>query len=339
MLILENISHDDLKKFIKEFYNYALSKLNLDRTPKLSLRADKTNAEDMFGKTGYYDPEEEKIVLFTTNRHAKDILRSFAHELIHHEQKCRGSDKSVDLSKTATDPAYASHDEGLREMEREAFERGNMIFRDWCDMKKMEREGNIMSEKINEATKKQKQTLSHIKKSVEKTYPGKSKKEATATAHAIKANIEKGKVAHGKGKKMTEEKPDPAGDGSKVTGGDFAVTAKKIAISKNTGNKKELEKQKDIMNKLKKQPKKEGSANFGDGAEYIEALEEVKKMKCEACGSMYEEGKQHACKESKNESKSMPYPELFQQKERLFKERFNNHEEIIFQELMKKFIK
>lgn len=139
-LLLEQISHEELKKTAKELYNYAITILNkIDRSPKLIFKTDQDNADDILGKTGYYEPEEEIICLYITDRHPKDILRSFCHELVHHEQNCRGDTEELDLSKTAEDPAYASHDEGLREMEREAFERGNMIFRDWCDMKKMER--------------------------------------------------------------------------------------------------------------------------------------------------------------------------------------------------------
>jgi hypothetical protein len=143
-LLLENVSKEDLKKYLKEFYNYAKKELQLDRSPRLFLKEDKENAEDMFGKTGFYDPENEEIHLFISDRHAKDILRSFSHELVHHAQKLDGLTDKLDLSKT-TNPAYASEDEGLREMERDAFERGNMIFRDWCDGKKLERK-NIMAE-------------------------------------------------------------------------------------------------------------------------------------------------------------------------------------------------
>ncbi len=143
-LLLENVSKEDFKKYLKEFYNYAKKELELDRSPRVFLKEDKKNADDMFGKTGYYDPENEEIHLFISDRHAKDILRSFSHELVHHAQKLDGLTDKIDLSKTAN-PAYASEDEGLREMERDAFERGNMIFRDWCDRKKLERK-NIMTE-------------------------------------------------------------------------------------------------------------------------------------------------------------------------------------------------
>jgi hypothetical protein len=148
-LLLENLSPEDMKKYLKEYYNYAASELQISRPPKLFLKEDTENANNLLGKTGYYDPDKEEIYLYTTNRHAKDIIRSFAHELIHHHQKLSGFNDDLDLSKTVNDPAYASHDPKLREMERDAFERGNMMFRDWCDAKKMERKQTMNEVKIN----------------------------------------------------------------------------------------------------------------------------------------------------------------------------------------------
>lgn len=148
-LLLEKISDEEFKKYLKEFYNYAISKLQINKTPKLVLEYNMKNADDMFGKTGFYNPDKLSIHLFVKDRHPKDVLRSFAHELIHHEQNCKGLNKSLDMKKTATDPAYASHDPKLREMERDAFERGNMLFRDWCDMQKIKRM-SVMENKKNE---------------------------------------------------------------------------------------------------------------------------------------------------------------------------------------------
>ena len=48
---------------------------------------------------------------------------------MHHHQNCRG-DFDGDIT---TNEGYAQNDEHLREMEREAYECGNMIFRDWED--------------------------------------------------------------------------------------------------------------------------------------------------------------------------------------------------------------
>jgi len=152
-LLFENISHEDLKFYIQEYYNFANNLLNFKRNPKVILKKDEQNSKDILGKTGYYNPETEEICLFITNRHGKDILRSFAHELIHHDQKLNGFNDNLNISLTASDPSYMLHDEGLKEMERDAFERGNMMFRTWTDTKKMEKR-NMLNEKAKMPMKK-----------------------------------------------------------------------------------------------------------------------------------------------------------------------------------------
>ena len=98
----------------------------------MSFEEDQENANQLLGKTAYYSPEEKKIVVFISNRHPKDILRSIAHELIHHDQNCRG-----EFNKShSTDPGYAQKDPHLRNMEKEAYLKGNMLFRDWEDQRK-----------------------------------------------------------------------------------------------------------------------------------------------------------------------------------------------------------
>ena len=119
----------DLKKHIASFFPYAQKQLGFKRPPKLFFVNDKQNAGETLGRTAYYEPETETIKIYVTNRHPKDVLRSFSHELVHHAQNCRG-DFDND---TVTEDGYAQNDPHLREMEREAYERGNMIFRDYTD--------------------------------------------------------------------------------------------------------------------------------------------------------------------------------------------------------------
>ena len=57
-------------------------------------------------------------------------MRSLSHELVHHAQNCRGE---FDKPTVAGEQGYAQKDPHLREMEREAYELGNMCFRDWED--------------------------------------------------------------------------------------------------------------------------------------------------------------------------------------------------------------
>ena len=85
---------------------------------------DEQNAQDMLGKTAYYEPESRSIVLYTKGRHPKDILRSFAHEMIHHMQNLEGR-----LSNIST--TNVNEDQNLYELELEAYSLGNMLFREW----------------------------------------------------------------------------------------------------------------------------------------------------------------------------------------------------------------
>jgi hypothetical protein len=87
---------------------------------------DTENAKDFFGKTAYYDPNEQKIVLYTEGRHPKDIVRSFAHEMIHHMQNLE--DRLGNITTTNT-----QEDDKLNDLEAEANLKGTMTFRNWTD--------------------------------------------------------------------------------------------------------------------------------------------------------------------------------------------------------------
>ena len=110
-------------------YRDAVKKFNIRTTPKLVLKKDEENASKTLGRTAYYDPNNLTVTLYTTGRHSKDILRSFAHELIHHVQNERGDLHLGDSS----NPQYAQQDEHLRDMEKEAYLEGNLLMRDFED--------------------------------------------------------------------------------------------------------------------------------------------------------------------------------------------------------------
>lgn len=118
----------ELKQKIGELYIEAKQVLGFTTPCSCILKNDPANAENIFGKTAYYDPQNKVICLYVTNRHPKDILRSFAHELVHHLQNERG-----DLMLNNLSPGYAQEDEHLREMEIEAYLKGNLLLRDWED--------------------------------------------------------------------------------------------------------------------------------------------------------------------------------------------------------------
>ena len=119
----------EYKQAFKDLYQDAKKKYNIQQAPKLILRKDEENAKKVFGRTAYYDPSNLEIVVFITDRHPKDILRSYCHELIHHVQNERG-DLDVGNISQAT---YAQDDPHMRKMEMEAYLKGNLLFRDWED--------------------------------------------------------------------------------------------------------------------------------------------------------------------------------------------------------------
>lgn len=142
-----------LQEMTNSFYPYAKERLGFDKDPEIFLKSDPDNAENPLGKTAYYDPDKICVVLYTQNRHPKDIMRSLSHELVHHTQNCRGEFKNS----SPTQEGYAQEDEHLREMEREAYEQGNLIFRDWEDQ---EKKGKMMESN----TKKIEKEIADVKK-------------------------------------------------------------------------------------------------------------------------------------------------------------------------------
>jgi hypothetical protein len=78
----------DYPKLLKSLTEFMLDKgMNIRPLPKVKfIENDVENARNFFGKTAYYDPNQRVIVLYTMDRHPKDIMRSFAHEMIHHIQ-------------------------------------------------------------------------------------------------------------------------------------------------------------------------------------------------------------------------------------------------------------
>jgi len=131
---------DALKPLIKQFLPFAQERMGFDRPPKLFLKQDSQNASNPLGKTAFYDPSAMSITLFVSERHPKDVMRSLSHELVHHTQNCNGDFKNAG----EMGEGYAQNNPHMREMERQAYEMGNMCFRDWEDSIK----GTIYNESL-----------------------------------------------------------------------------------------------------------------------------------------------------------------------------------------------
>ena len=138
LYVCHKCGHDNTPTSLKEGWNLqdafvSLSKfmmvngMNITPLPKIkTIPDDKENASNLLGKTAYYNPTEKSITLFTMDRHPKDILRSFAHEMVHHEQNLEGKLNNINTTNT-------NEDGDLSEVESEAYEKGNIMLRNWED--------------------------------------------------------------------------------------------------------------------------------------------------------------------------------------------------------------
>ena len=135
-----------LQPLVDQFMPYAQKRMGFNKLPRIFLRDDPQNAQNPLGKTAYYDPAQMSVTLYISGRHPKDVMRSLSHELIHHTQNCNGQfDGASEMGE-----GYAQNDEHLREMDREAYEQGNLVFRDWEDSIK----GTIYNESLQKGAKK-----------------------------------------------------------------------------------------------------------------------------------------------------------------------------------------
>ena len=131
LVVTENATYSrdiKIKYKIAELTQHMLDKgMNIKPLPRVEfINGDVENAKDFFGKTAYYNPATNTIVLYTEGRHPKDIVRSFAHEMIHHIQNLEGRLDDIDTTNT-------QESDHLNDIEAEANLNGTMTFRNWTD--------------------------------------------------------------------------------------------------------------------------------------------------------------------------------------------------------------
>ena len=132
----------DFENEVHNLCGFAQDRLGFKKPPIVVFDDDSVNASKTLGKTGYYDPGTLEIHVYITGRHPKDILRSIAHELVHHNQNDMGI-----LDKGGySGPGYAQKNPHLRDMESKAND--PMLFRDWEDGLK-EKHPTIYNERRN----------------------------------------------------------------------------------------------------------------------------------------------------------------------------------------------
>ena len=141
--IRNHSSMHGIEKIAEKLYEFAQKHLGFEKPATVVFESHGDRSLDLFSPTGNYNPSTNTITVFVDHRHPKDILRSMAHELIHHAQCCMGAFDG----QTDTSPGYAQKDTLMRDLERDAYFWGNgILFRDWEDDHKSKRSWNLMNE-------------------------------------------------------------------------------------------------------------------------------------------------------------------------------------------------
>ena len=126
-ILREESQVPEYTKYMASVLEYMIDEgMKVTPLPEVKINKDESNASNFFGKTAYYDPNVKEIVLFVEGRHPKDIVRSFVHEMIHHMQNLEGRLGNIDTTNT-------NEDDNLLEIEKEAYLKGNITFRNWED--------------------------------------------------------------------------------------------------------------------------------------------------------------------------------------------------------------
>ena len=135
-----NIDLSSLEPHVQGMYDYFDQKIGFKKPPKMVFDSDPSNQSNVLGKTAYYDPSSLEIHVFTDGRHPKDMLRSIAHELIHHQQNQEGR---LEVGGYMGEGYYLKNEE-MKKLEQEAMLQGNALMREYEDNLKIE-ENNKMS--------------------------------------------------------------------------------------------------------------------------------------------------------------------------------------------------
>lgn len=139
---MNTIHSNEFKQYLSRLYKFLSKKLGIKNHPNLKLVDDISKTNEFLAGTGHYDSNTNSICVYVAGRHPKDVLRTFAHEVVHHKQREIGS---LDNSNKGNDPKYTQNDPHLRNMEKQAYLVGNILFRDWEDQEKYGE-----SKKVNE---------------------------------------------------------------------------------------------------------------------------------------------------------------------------------------------
>ena len=106
--------------------------VQVDPPPKVNVDFTHRDVLDPFVPTGNYNPQTRTITVFAKNRQLKDVLRSFCHELVHHNQMLSDPEGFMSVNKAGT----LQENDALTALESDAYMRGNVLFRKWTEARK-----------------------------------------------------------------------------------------------------------------------------------------------------------------------------------------------------------
>ena len=115
------------KQIIKEFIKHVAKELELTTLPRIKFSTDNEEVKNR-RSFGYYNPGQSIIWVYTKNRNMADMLRTLAHELVHHKQNVEGR-------------IYNDSGETGSEIENEANARAGVILRNFGKQNNMIYEG------------------------------------------------------------------------------------------------------------------------------------------------------------------------------------------------------
>lgn len=100
-------------KLAKEFVKFTVKELNLNSLPKsIKFEGDTYSAQHL--SFGSYDPTTDEIVVVKGQRHPIDVLRTLAHELVHHKQRESGQELNGQDGSNTENEANAKAGELMR---------------------------------------------------------------------------------------------------------------------------------------------------------------------------------------------------------------------------------
>jgi len=193
-----NIDLSELEGHVQDLYAHVHNKVGFNKPPTMVFGSDPSNEANVLGKTAYYDPNTIQIHIYTDGRHPKDMLRSIAHELIHHWQNEEGR---LDVG-GYSGPGYYLKNKDLKGLEDEAMTLGTKLFREYEDNRKLKekKEMSLNEWKNNELNRLLMKKFGILKEEKEITHMCAlevTHKKSGQKGHPIKHTLtESGKISH-----------------------------------------------------------------------------------------------------------------------------------------------